>query len=486
MNFIKGSNRCEVELFPACLDDYIDMSSSVRELDVFVESLDLAECGFIFPKSDTRGRGRPSYHPKVLLKLYIYGYLNSIRSGRKLEKACHLNIELMWLVQKLRPDFKTICDFRKKNSASFKRVAAEYTLDCYRRGYIAGDLLSVDGSRIKGLNSKDKSWNLRKTQRLLSQLEKETSKYLKILEEADKCPIESDNALRENLEDKMAKIEERKEKIKTIQSDLENSEGKSLSCSDPDSRLMRKNGKTIVGYNVQTVVDDKHCLIVSSEVTNKMNDIGLLTPMSTDAKELLNLEQTEVLADKGYYSSNDLKGCEDNNITPYVPEVKSSPSERKGLFGKRHFIYNSSKDLYTCPAKHELKPSQVSDSNEKNYRNRTACQNCPLKPRCTHSKYRSIKRNKINDPVLERNRQRIKEQPEKLKRRKAIVEHPYSCLKNEILTGGFVVRGFSMVRAEFCLAQIAYNMKRVFKIKSEALRRKKRLSRPIIALSVLY
>ena len=238
MNFIEASDRREVELLPACLDDYISEDSPARDIDSFVESLNLHDCGFSYPKSDSQGRGRPSYHPKHLLKLFIYGYMNGLRSGRKLENSCQINMEVLWLMQKLKPDFKTICDFRKNNSEAFKKVAAQYSLFCYQQGHIDGKLLAVDGSRIKGLSAASKSWSKSKAKRLLIHLEKETSKYLDILAKADDCPVESDEQRLKHIKHKLKHLEKRKEEIHTVQKEMAESGTDYISHSDKEYGLI--------------------------------------------------------------------------------------------------------------------------------------------------------------------------------------------------------------------------------------------------------
>ncbi|NRA43066.1 MAG: IS1182 family transposase [Pseudomonadales bacterium] len=465
MNFIEGTDRREAELLPACLDDYVAVESPVRKIDSFVESLDLHDCGFRFPKSNTQGKGRPAYHPKFLLKLFIYGYMNGLRSGRKLEKACKINLEVIWLMQKLKPDFKTICDFRKNNSDSFKKVATQYSLHCYHQGYIGGELLAVDGSRIKGQNALDKSWSKKKVNRLKLHLEKEISNYLKLLEDADNCPVPSDEKLHNYANTQIENLESRIDDLKQIEAKLEESGSDHLSQSDADTRILKKNGNIVVGYNAQTAVDSRHGLIVCSEATNKQNDFGLLAPMSIQAKEILSLDETEVTADKGYYSSECLKQCDENNIITHIPEIMMSPSERQGLFGKRHFEFNEERNVYICPANQELTTPDTGKKKQWNYRNKIACKNCPIKERCTTSNYRTIKRS-VNDPYIEKNRERLSYNKDIRRLRKVIVEPPFSWLKMHSLVGGFLTKGFKMVNAELSLAQLAYNMKRVEKIES--------------------
>lgn len=466
MNFIEGSSRREIDLLPACLDNYIEADSPAREIDSFVESLDLEECGFSFPKTDSKGRGRPAYHPKSLLKLFIYGYMNGLRSGRKLEKACKLNLEVIWLMQKLRPDFKTICDFRKENSDCFKTAAAKYSLNCYHEGYIDGKLLAVDGSRIKAQNAPEKSWSKAKLANFITHVEKEINEYLRRLEEADKCPVPADKKLHEYVNSQLAHLKDKKKNLESLQEELEESGTNHLSLTDKDAKILKKNGSIVVGYNAQTIVDSKHGLIVSSKVTNNSNDLGLLGPMAIQAKEILDLDEVDVVADKGYYSAGDFKECEENNITTHVSEVMMSPAERQGLFGKRHFIYDQEKDSYTCPGSHKLTAGKKENRDEKqwNYRNKKACKNCPIKERCTKSSYRTIKRTE-NDQYLEKNRARLSHNKDIRRQRKAIVEPPFSWLKLQSLIGGFLTRGLPMVNAEFSLSQLAFNLKRVMKIK---------------------
>lgn len=485
MNFIEGSSRREIDLLPACLDDYVEADSPAREIDSFVESLDLEECGFSFPKTDSKGRGRPAYHPKSLLKLFIYGYMNGLRSGRKLEKACKLNLEVIWLMQKLRPDFKTICDFRKENSDCFKTAAAKYSLNCYREGYIDGKLLAVDGSRIKAQNAPEKSWSKAKLANFITHVEKEINEYLRRLEEADNCPVPADKKLHEYVNSQLDHLKDKKKNLESLQEELEKSGTNHLSLTDKDAKILKKNGSIVVGYNAQTTVDSKHGLIICSEVTNSSNDMGLLGPMAIQAKEILDLDEVDAVADKGYYSAEDFKNCEKNNITTHISEVMMSPSERQGLFGKRHFIYDPENDSYTCPANHELARVQKEKGDKKqwSYRNRKACKDCPIKDRCTKSSYRTIKRTE-NDPYLEKNRARLSHNKDIRRQRKAIVEPPFSWLKLHSLIGGFLTKGLAMVNAEFSLSQLAFNLKRVMKIKEN--KRRTENSRPIMAICTSY
>lgn len=468
MKYIEAAPRDEVMLLPACLDDYVPDDSPVRFLDEFAESLDLADCGFVFPKEDAKGRGRPAYHPKVLLKLYIYGYLNGIRSGRKLERSCHVNLEVIWLLQKLRPDFKTICDFRRKNAKAFVKVTSQFTRLCKGINLFSGELIAIDGSKMKGVNAPGKNWTARKLELHLRRVRKNIQEYLDLLAMLDDTPVDDDDQRREEIEEKLAHSQEKAEELEALQDRLESSGEKQVSLTDEDCRSMSKSGKTTVGYNVQTAVDSKHKLIAAAEVTNQVTDMGLLSPMAEKVKEELDLEQAVIVADKGYCSGSDLHDCEEMGLEPHVPSVNNSKPERQGLFGHDDFAYSEAEDLYICPNGEELRPQvrkHAKPETPHTYRNVRACRGCPIKSRCTTAAYRSINVGQYY-ASLKNTRERIKNDPEKVARRGGIVEHPFSCIKYHILPGGFNVRGLRMVRCEMALAQLAYNLKRVMKIMS--------------------
>lgn len=460
MNFIKGENRTEPMLLPESLDDYIPEDHYVRFVEEFVESLDLEVSGFQFPKNIKTGR--PSYHPKTLLKLFIYGYLNGIRSGRKLEKAAQINIEVMWLLQKLKPDFKTICDFRKNNAEAFRQVTSTFTQICHGMKFIKGKVVAIDGSKFKGVNSNDNNVSQTKIDNYIKRLEVNIDRYLKELDETLESETQEYNATKE----KLGKALKKKEQLTELKASLKASKQTQISYTDPDTRRMTKNGKTVVGYNVQSVVDSEHKLIISSVATNDVSDIKQLGNMTAKAKQILDEEEIHVLADRGYYSGKELAKCEELNCHPYVNEPLNSPSERSGLYGKKSFIYNEETDTYTCPNDQTLYPQKhkhVTKRKAQSYRNIKACRGCSLREKCTIAAYRSVNHGAYH-PEYERVKQRIKEQPELLAKRGSIVEHPFGNIKRDILIGGFLVKGLRMVNAELSLAELAYNMKRVFKI----------------------
>ena len=467
MNLIAGDDRRESIFFPQCLDDYIDSDSEVRIIDHFVDSLNLRECGFKFPKEDPQGRGRAAYNPADLLKLFIYGYFNGIRSGRKLEKNCHINLELIWLLKRLKPDFKTICDFRKNNRKAFKQATAQFTLLCRELKLIAGETIAVDGTIIKASNNISKSWSSNKLEKNLKGNEDLVERYLKELEKLDDDPAPDKNHRKEDIEHKLEYRQREKEKLSELKKSLDESPNNHLSLTDKDSKSIHKRGRSSVGYNVQTSVDSLHKLIVCCEVTDKVNDLGLLAPMAKKTKKLLNLkEPCNLPADSGYYVLDDLKDCEDMGMIPYLPTVNKSSNVQQGMYGKEAFIYDPQKDTYLCPNKSTLKKIRTTSQRGRlfnQYANKNACETCSIKHRCTKAKKRILSRWEY-EQYQEQAKQRILENKEMMATRKGTVEHPYGTIKTQFLTNGFLVRGKEMVQAECSLAHLAYNLKRVLNI----------------------
>lgn len=466
MNFISGASREENLLLPSCLDDYVSSDNPVRFIDAFVDGLNLKELGFKFPDNSSSG-GRPSYHPGDLLKLLIYGYNNGIRSGRKLEKASQVNLEVIWLLKKLQPDFKTICDFRRNNRNCFKNVSAQFLTMCKHLKLISGQFIAVDGTVIKASNNPSKSWTDRKLQKALKTSLESVESYLAELEKLDEDPLVDVSERKQQIENKLKKEKSRQEKLRQVESKLSKSSKKHLAYTDPDCRPLYKNGRTHTGYNIQSAVDCESHLMLSAEVTNSGSDIGNLTSTVNTAAELIDgVDEIKVIADKGYYCSNDLKEAEERGYSPIVAEISES-YESKGFYSKSLFTYNSENNTYICPAGYEL--PQVSQTNARGkskvvYRNRKACENCPVKSRCTEGRARTVSRLIENEDALERNRERIKQYPNAMKLRACTVEHPFGTIKQQTLIDGFIVRGKAMVQAELSLAQLAYNIRRTLKL----------------------
>jgi transposase len=321
MDHVQGFDRNQEILFPAKIDDYIEEENLVRFIEAFVTLLDLTLLGFTHAEIKTTGR--PSYNPSDLLKLYIYGYLNTIRSSRKLEKETHRNVEVMWLLKKLTPDHKTIAEFRKNNAGPIKKVFKEFVFFCKELGLYGGETVGIDGSKFKAVNSKKRNFNEDKLVRKLKDIEEKIDAYLKELEDNDKNESSVKQPDAKEVKEKIKQLEDRKSEYRELLRKLEETGEKQVSTTDPDSRMMLNNQKFDVCYNVQTTIDDKNNLIVDYEVTNDPNDKKQLNEMAGRAKDILEVDSLDVLADKGYYNPDEIKKCVDNNTIPYIPEPKS-------------------------------------------------------------------------------------------------------------------------------------------------------------------
>jgi transposase len=467
MNWIEGDCREQAFILPPCLDEYVDGDNPVRFLDAFVEQLDLRQLGLEFPKENAEGRGRPAYHPKCLLKLYLYGYLNQVRSSRRLEGECARNLEVIWLMRNLKPDHKTIADFRKDNAAAFKQVVREFSRLCRQMELFGGQLLAIDGTRIKGQNAPDQNWSQSKLQKQLREVDARLEQYIKSLDQADEqegpAPVNRPSA--EQLKEKIARLRQRRGDIEQRLSDLKQSGQTQVSVTDPDSRSMKTKGGHVVGYNVQGAVDAKHHLLAVTEVNNLPTDQGQLGTVAKAAKAELQIEKADVAADGGYFKHQDVKDCQDIGLEPHLPTVENSSSEREGRYGKADFTYDAQQNCYRCPAGAELKLHRKQEDKGRivyQYQNRQACNRCPIKQRCTGSKYRTVSRWE-HEPCVERMIQQVQRSPEKLAARKTLIEHCWGTLK-WLLPGGFLLRGLKKVQAEVSLAHFGYNLKRVLAV----------------------
>lgn len=466
MNFLNGSDRQQSQFLPAALEDYVGADNPVRFLDAFVAKLDLRAAGFQFPKENPQGRGRPGYHPADLLKLYVYGYLNQLRSSRRLEAECRRNLEVIWLMRELKPDFKTIADFRKDNAVAFKAVVREFMRLCRQLDLFGGQLLAIDGTKLKASNARDQNWSRKKLDKQLAKAEAKLEEYLEALEQADKeagpqvHPVGA-----QELQQKIERLNERKAQIQERLQTLVQSGESQLSATDPDSRGMKGAQGHMVGYNVQGSVDSKHHLLVTTQVTNEPADQGLLAEAAQAAKAELEIEKADVVADGGYYKSQDIKRCQELGMEPHVPAVENSPSERAGLYGKSAFRYDPAQDVYHCPSGGVLvRRRQMQDKGRLlfNYDNPKACAACALKARCTKTAHRTVSRWE-HEASLERAAAAVAAAPQKLARRKTLIEHCWGTLK-WLLPGGFLVRGKIKVGAEVSLAHLGYNLKRALSV----------------------
>lgn len=426
--FIQGEHRGQSTLLPESLDDYVSDTISVRVVGVFVDELDLAKLGFdgVIPA----GTGRPAYHPAILLKIYIYGYLNRIQSSRRLEREAQRNVELMWLTGRLMPDFKTIANFRKDNSKAIRGVCRQFVLLCQQLGLFGENLVAIDGSKFKEVNNRDRNFTNAKLKRRMEEIEASISRYLAALDAADRQIPSSSAPDIASLEDKIAKLKAQMKELQGIETQLNDSPDKQISLTDPDARSMMTRGSGIVGYNVQTAVDTQHHLIVAHEVTNRGSDRDQLSSMAKQAREAIGVETLSVVADRGYFKGEEILACHDASITAYVPKPMTSSAKADGRFNKDAFVYNATKNEYTCPAGEALiwGFSSVEKGLYMHCYWSSKCQSCTLKTQCTPSTNRRVRRWE-HEAVLEEMQRRLNQAPEMMRVRKRTVEHPFGTLK---------------------------------------------------------
>jgi transposase len=463
--FIEGEDRNQATFLPECLDDYIAEDNPVRAVDAFVEELDLLALGFA--GADPAVTGRPAYYPAVLLKLYIYGYLNRIASSRRLEREAQRNVELMWLTGRLAPDFKTIADFRRDNSAGIRAVCRRFVQLCRELKLFTQAIVAIDSSKFKAVNSRDRNFTPNKVDRRQQQIEESIRRYLDALETADRTqPVEVE-AKTERLREKIETLRQQMRRMDTIREQLKATPDEQISETDPDARSMmsQAKGTGVVGYNVQAAVDTKHHLIVTHEVTNEGNDRAQLTKMATAARDEMGKTRMEAVADRGYFNSNEIKACTEAGITPLVPKPMTSGAKADGRFGKNDFIYLKKEDEYQCPA-----------GERAIYRFRreeggllvrvywsSACPACPMRQQCTTSNYRRIRRWQ-HEHILEAMQRRLDRKLEAMTLRRRTIEHVFGTLKHWMGATHFLTRGLAHVGTEMSLYVLAYNLKRVIKL----------------------
>jgi transposase len=460
--FIEGENRFQATLFPERLDDYIAEDNAVRVIDVFIDGLDLSGMGF---KTVPEVTGRPAYHPATLLKLYVYGYLNRVLSTRRLEREAGRNVELMWLLGRLTPDFKTIADFRKDNTKAVRLVCREFVMICRKLDLFSEAFVAIDGSKFKAVNNRDRNFTRAKLKRRLEDIDKSIDRYLAQIESADRLEASMAKSKTERLENKITKLKKEIERLNDIEVRLEATPDKQISLTDPDSRSMKSRGAGIVGYNVQTAVDTKHHLIIAHEVTNVGTDRAQLMNMATQAKEVITGNKLSVVADRGYYNCNEIKACDDEKIKVYLPKCQTSGNQSKGLFGKRDFIYKAETDEYECPAVKRAIYRFTGTEKGKTIRRywSSSCPGCSMKPQCTTGVNRRISRWEHED-VLDAVEARINQEPERMAARRNTVEHPFGTLKLWMGYTHFQTRTLECVSTEMSLHVLAYNLKRMMSI----------------------
>jgi transposase len=461
--FIKGECRTQTTLLPESIDDYISDANPVRIVDVFVDELDLGNLGF--EGIEPAATGRPAYHPAILLKIYIYGYLNRIQSSRRLEKEAQRNVELMWLTERLAPDFKTIFRFRKNNGKAIRNVCRQFIVLCQKLGLFAESLVAIDGSKFKAVNNRDRNFTRFKLQRRMKEIESSIQRYLTAIDTADRQEPTIAQAKTERLQDKITALKEQMKVLKDIEVQLNQTPDKQISLTDPDARSMKTRGTGIVGYNVQTAVDTQHHLIVAHEVTNIGIDRDQLTSMAQQARTAMGVQDLTAIADRGYFKNEELLKCHEAGIKAIVPRIETSEATANGRFGKADFIYDIEANEYRCPADQRLiwRYSTV-ERNLKVHRYWSSyCRQCAIKAQCTPGEQRRVTRWE-HENLLEAMQRRLDLAPDSMRIRRQTVEHPFGTLKAWMGSTHFLTRTLKNVSTEMSLHVLAYNMKRVMNI----------------------
>jgi transposase len=464
--FVEGADRRQSTLFPECLEDWIGEDNPVRVIDVFVEELDLGGLGF--GGVDPEATGRPSYHPSVLLKLYIYGYLHRVQSSRRLEREAGHNVEVMWLVGRRVPDHKTIADFRKDNGTAIRKVCARFVALCRMMGLLTQASVAIDGSKFKAVNNRDRNFTRAKMERRMAQIEESVARYLQQLDTADRQePSEALKTKTNGLKEKIEKLKEQMRRLEILKMEMLATPDQQISLTDPDARSMATSGRGsgVVGYNVQIAVEAKHHLIVTHEVTNDGTDRSQLSPMAKQAKATLGVDKLDAVADRGYFNSEEILACEEAGITVTLPKPMTSSSKAEGRYGKQDFRYVTVEDVYVCPAGEKLTYRYTTEENGLVLRRywTNACQSCAIKPTCTTGKERRITRWE-HEHILEAVQRRLDEHPEKMRQRRETVEHPFGTIKARMGATHILMKTLPKVATEMALHVLAYNLTRVMNI----------------------
>jgi transposase len=464
--FIEEADRGQLSLLPGSLDDWVGKDNPVRVIDAFVDGLDLKKLGF--ETVEPLDIGRPGYHPSIHLKLYIYGYLYRVQSSRRLERECHRNLEVMWLLGRLAPDHKTIADFRKDNGAAIKKVCGQFVELCRSLGLLSKPSVAIDGSKFKAVNNRDKNFTQAKVEKRRTQLEENVARYLAQLDTADRQePSDTIELKKTHLKEKLEKLKSEMQKLEGIEKAMLASPDKQLSLTDPDSRSMATSGRGsgVVGYNVQVAVETEHHLIVHHEVTNVGSDRSQLASTATAAKEALGVQTLEAVADRGYFNGEEIKACDDAGITVTLPKPMTSGAKSAGRFGKQDFVYKPQEDVYVCPAGEKLTYRFTAEEHGQRLRRywTDACHTCPIKTQCTTGRERRITRWE-HEEVVEAVQARLDKNPGAMRTRRETVEHPFGTMKMRMGATHFLCKTLPKVATEMALCVLTYNLTRVLNI----------------------
>jgi len=464
--FKEGVERSQTTLFPERLEDWVGDDNPVRVIDVFVEGLDLFDLGFdrVMPKQT----GAPAYHPADLLKLYIYGYLNRVQSSRRLEREAGRNVEVMWLTGRLVPDHKTIADFRKDNGRAIRKVCAQFVTLCRGLGLLAKASVAIDGSKFKAVNNRDRNFTAAKMKRRMAQIEESVARYLHQLDSADRqAPSEALVMRTTRLNEKIAKLKAEMARLEALEAEREAAPDQQISLTDPDARSMATSGRGsgVVGYNVQAAVDTEHHLIVAHEVINVGNDRAQLSPMAKRAKAVLHSDTLDVVADRGYFDSDEILTCDQAGISVTLPKPLTSGAKAQGRFTKQDFRYLTAEDVYICPAGERLTYRFTREEAGRAIRRywTDGCADCAIKHLCTPAKQRRVSRWE-HEEVLEAVQRRLDENPQAMRQRRETVEHPFGTIKAWMGATHFLMKRLDNVRTEMAMSVLAYNLTRVMNI----------------------
>ncbi len=471
MEYIASIPRTQVMLLPACVEDYVGPENPVRVIEEFVNGLDLAKLKW--PQREVGLPGARSFDPRVFLKLFIYGYLNRVRSSRELEKACCRNLEVIWLLSGLRPDHWTINNFRRVHRRQFAAIFREFNLLCGALGLFGADLVAIDGSFFKGVNNKDRNFTKEKLEQLLREIDARTEAYLATLEQAETETADqglgsagSEPAPAESPRARVAQWQEKRAELAELLARVTAAGETQISLTDPDSRRLHKPKETVVGYNVQVAVDAAHHLIAAQEVTCDGNDKQQMAPMAEAARAALGVEKLVAALDSGFHSLEQIKRCEALGIEVYVPAPKPARVAGDGTYPESSFRYEAERDCYHCPQGHVL--TRKSDTHMTHgcyhvYANYRACRACPVRGECTSGAYRRINVHEDAE-IAAAAAARLAQRPEIMGQRMGIVEHVFGTIKGWWNHGAFLTRGLEMVRAEFSLSCLAYNLRRTLNL----------------------
>jgi transposase len=463
--FIDEADRSQGTLLPERVEEYVSDDNPVRVIDAFIGELDLAKLGF--EGAEPKATGRPGYHPATILKIYLYGYLNRIQSSRRLEQEARRNLELMWLVGRLAPDFKTLADFRAENTAAIKNVCREFIVLCRRWGLLTEATVAIDGSKFKAVNHRDRNFTSGKMKTRMALIEQSIAEYLTQLDRMDRKETPSAPRQVERLKDRIATLKQEMRRLRGLKSQMEAAPDGQVSLTDPDARSMASQGKGTgtVGYNVQTAVETQNHLIVTHEVTNVGSDRHQLKKMADAAREALGSDKLTAIADRGYYSGEQIKACDDTGIIPLVPKSFTSNSRADGRYDKSDFVYLPRRDAYRCPAgEYAIRRFTSVEKGMVNFQYwASACPRCTLRSKCTTSDYRRIRRWE-HEQILNKMQGRLDRDPTRMQVRRQTAEHPFGTIKSWMGATHFLCRTLPKVSAEMSLHVLAYNLKRVMRI----------------------